>query len=332
MNFVNRVINGGGKFKRIQPKDEQLKRMGLFNPSIMVDGEKIYVSFRSSTYSLYYSENQRYTLGDQYLDYIKPDNDNFIRTTNYICELTDELNVKSCFKVDTDKLDKEPLWKYAGLEDPRLVKWDDRVFLVGVRRDDNVNGQGRIELSEIKLNEGSVVEIRRDKIPLPYDYGSDSYCEKNWMPILSEPYRFVKWTNPTEIIVWHPEHNGKTEQVFCLPQNESIPQTFRGGSQVIKIGERFLTIIHEVTHDEIDGKFTMFYEQRFVEWDRQWNITRVSKRFKMLGAGIEFVSGMAIYGDNILISFGFQDCISFILSVPFDLIENFLAEESSYAV
>jgi len=73
MNFVNRVINGGGKFKRIQPKDEQLKRMGLFNPSIMVDGEKIYVSFRSSTYSLYYSENQRYTLGDQYLDYIKPD-------------------------------------------------------------------------------------------------------------------------------------------------------------------------------------------------------------------------------------------------------------------
>ena len=56
MNFVNRVIDGGGRFKRIKPQNEQLQKMGLFNPSIMVDGEKIYVSFRSSTYSMYYSE------------------------------------------------------------------------------------------------------------------------------------------------------------------------------------------------------------------------------------------------------------------------------------
>lgn len=329
MNFVNRVINGGGSFKRIQPQDAKLKKTGVFNPSIMVDGEKIYVSFRNSTYTLYYSENERYTIGNQYLDYIKPDDDKFIKTTNYICELTDELNVRKCFKVDTDKFDKEPLWRYAGLEDPRLVKWDNKFFLVGVRRDDNVDGKGRIELSEIKLNEESAIEIGREKLPTPFN--TDSYCEKNWMPILDEPYRFVKWTNPTEVVVWDPETK-ETFQELHNEQDESIPQLFRGGSQVIKIGEKFLTIVHEVTHDQIEGKFTMSYMQRFIEWDREWNISRVSHPFRMLGGGIEFVSGMAIYGDDVLISFGFQDSLAFMLKVPFNIIEEFLNEEVSYAV
>lgn len=82
----------------------------------------------------------------------------------------------------------------------------------------------------------------------------------------------------------------------------------------------------------MDGKFTMEYYQRFVEWDRQWNIVRVSNPFKMLGGGIEFVSGMAIYGDDLLISFGFQDCLAFILKVPFTVVDNFLKEENTYAI
>ena len=57
MNFVNRVINSGGRFKRIKPLNEDLEKAGLFNPSIFVDGEKIYCSFRSSTYSLYNISN-----------------------------------------------------------------------------------------------------------------------------------------------------------------------------------------------------------------------------------------------------------------------------------
>jgi predicted GH43/DUF377 family glycosyl hydrolase len=329
MNFVNRVIDGGGKFKRIQPQDIELKKTGIFNPSIMVDDGKIYVSFRNSTYTLYYSENLRYTIGDHYLDYIKEDSEDFIRTSNYICELTDELNVKSCLKVQTKDFDREPQWRYAGLEDPRLVKWDNKLFLVGVRRDDNVDGRGRIELSEIKLDGQSAIEVGREKLPTPFD--DDSYCEKNWMPILDEPYRFVKWTNPTEVVVWNPETK-KTYQELHNNQNESIPQLFRGGSQVVKIGEKFLTIIHEVTHDQVDGKFTMSYMQRFIEWDRDWNISRVSHPFRMLGGGIEFVSGMAIYGDDILISFGFQDSLAFLLKVPFNIVEEFLNEEVSYAV
>lgn len=329
MNFVNRVIDSGGKFKRIKPQNEELERMGLFNPSIMVDGDKIYASFRSSSYTLYYSENQKYSIGDEYLDYIKEDSQEFIKTKNYICELTEELNVKSCCLVQTHNFDTQPRWKYTGLEDPRLVKWDGKLLLIGVRRDDNGLGRGRIEVSEILYDGKTAIEIKRDKLPTPFDV--DSYCEKNWMPILDEPYRMVKWSNPTEVVVWDPETKNVYQELH-VEQNEKIPQIFRGGSHVIKVNEKFLTVVHEVTHDNVDNKFTMSYHQRFIEWDRDWNITRVSNPFRMLGGGIEFVSGMAIYGNDILISFGFQDCLSFILKVPFEVIDNFLNEESSYAV
>jgi len=328
MNFVNRVINSGGRFKRIKPLNEDLEKAGLFNPSIFVDGDKIYCSFRSSTYSLYYSENKKFAIGNQYLDYIKPDNSDFIKTTNYICELTDELNVRKCSLVQTDKFDQDPLWKYSGLEDPRLVKWDNKFQLIGVRRDDNDRGQGRIEVSELEMGD-QVVVVNRTKLPTPFNI--DSYCEKNWMPILDEPNRLVKWSNPTEVVGWNPETNVVWQELY-REQDDSIPQIFRGGSQVINFNDKFLTIVHEVEHTEIDNKFTMSYKQRFVEWDQEWNIFRVSNPFRMLGGGIEFVSGMAVHGEDILISFGFQDCMAFILRVPSSVIENFLNKENSYAV
>ena len=36
---------------------------------------------------------------------------------------------------------------FIGLEDGRLLKWNDKYYLTGVRRDTTTNGQGRMELS-----------------------------------------------------------------------------------------------------------------------------------------------------------------------------------------
>lgn len=337
MNLVELSLNNGGSLKKIEPPEE-VKSMGLFNPSIFVDDieDKIYLSFRSSTYTLYYSQNKQYTLNGEYLEYIKPENDEFIRTKNYICELSRDYNVKSCALVDTSSLDTEPQWKYSGLEDPRLVKWDEKFYLIGVRRDDNPTGQGRIELSEIQISNEetfTVTEISRTKIPAPNE--DSSYCEKNWMPILNQPHHYIKWTSPTELVSFQPGLDF-TEQKILKHQNEKLPQHFRGGSQVLKWNNRvtkvYLSIVHEVTHEDIDGKFTMSYKQRFVEWDKDWNITRISKPFSMLGGGIEFVSGMAIYGNDVLISFGFQDCLGFILKVSKDFINDFLEGGDQYEV
>ena len=44
-----------------------------------------------------------------------------------------------------------------------------------IRRDTTPNGQGRMELSEIEINDDSVREINRSRIEVE---DVDSYCEK----------------------------------------------------------------------------------------------------------------------------------------------------------
>ena len=79
-------------------------------------------------------------------------------------------------KVDTTSLDKEPLWEFVGLEDGRLVKWDGKYYLTGVRRDVDHIGTGRMELSEIDIQRDKVTEVKRSRIPAPPP--DRSYCEK----------------------------------------------------------------------------------------------------------------------------------------------------------
>ena len=62
-------------------------------------------------------------------------------------------------KIDTTKLDKEPLWDFVGLEDSRIFRWEGDLYISGVRRDTTENGQGRMELSKIEVTEDAVKEV-----------------------------------------------------------------------------------------------------------------------------------------------------------------------------
>lgn len=138
------------------------------------------------------------------LTYVHPENDMHLRTTNYYLELDSNLNVVRHNKIDTSKFDTyDPMWDFVGLEDARIVRWNEKLYITGVRRDTTTNGQGRMELSEIQVNSDSVVEVSRFRIPPPKD--PNSYCEKNWMPVIDKPFHFVKWCNPTEVVKVDPE-------------------------------------------------------------------------------------------------------------------------------
>ena len=98
--------------------------------------------------------------------------------------------------------------------------------MTGVRRDTTTNGQGRMELSEIEITD-SYVKDKRDRIPAPGE--NNTYCEKNWMPILDQPYRFVKWGNPVEIAEYNPETK-ETKQLHIGEYDNTITHDPRGGS------------------------------------------------------------------------------------------------------
>jgi FkbM family methyltransferase len=209
----------------------------------------------------------------------------------------------------------------VGLEDARLFRWDNKLYLSGVRRDTTTNGQGRMELSEVHARINLAKEISRTRIPAP---GTDSsYCEKNWMPVLDQPYHYVKWTNPTEVIKFDPQTRA-VETVF-LDEKQFISglPDLRGGSQVIPYGDYYLALTHEVDLFKSEhGQKDAVYRHRFVIWSRDWELVKVTDSFSFMNADIEFCCGAAWLGNDLLISFGYQDNAAFILRMPRDLLDE----------
>ena len=325
-NLAKLVLERGGSITPLKISSEHTNGTGLCNPSIFVDGDNILAILRHVGYDMYHSEFQQKFQGRWGpLSYLHPESDQTLRTTNYFCYLNKDLSVKEYFKVDTGELDVPAVWEFIGLEDARIVKWDDRYFICGVRRDTKPNGEGRMELSEIEIKDSSVKEIGRYRIQPPLNV--DSYCEKNWMPINDMPFHFVKWTNPTEVVKVNLE-NRSSETIALVPQKLQTKQEMRGGSNVIKWGKYRLGIIHECTfwYNEGNNKDSIYYH-RLILWDKDWNIVKYSDEINFMTAQIEFVCGTAKVGNDLVITYGYQDNAAFALTVPKKLVEELLNNE-----
>ena len=322
MNFANYCLDNDGIIKPLVIPSKFTNGTGLFNPSVFVEGNKILVNVRHCQYTLYHSELNNYEHQWGPLLYLNPENDISLTTTNYICNLSENLDVERVIKVNTDHLDKKPLWTFVGLEDCRIVKWDNNYYLSGVRRDVDTKGTGRIELSQIELTDTSAREIRRDRIPAPLP--NNSYCEKNWMPILDQPYHYVKWSNPVEVVKYDPIKK-TCKIVFLGEPDTTISHNLRGGSQVIPYIDGYLAL-HHVTYlyKSEQGRKNATYRHQFTYWDRNWKVIKRSKIFDFMGAKIEFSCGMAKYKDDYLITFGFQDNAAFVLKISENALENFI--------
>ena len=311
-NLSRKVLMDGGAIQPIYIPAAETGGLGNMNPSVYVDGDHLIMNLRVVNYTLVHTENkQEYNNVYGPLVYLHPENDLTLRTTNYFLRLRDNLTVEEFIKVNTTRFDTEPKWEFVGLEDVRLVRWNDKLYMCGVRRDVKENGEGRIEMSEIVREENEIVEISRTRIEPP----NPSYCEKNWMPIVDQPYHFVKWTNPTEVV----EVQGKQAKTIVRKLPVEGSQNFRGGGQVIPHEGGYLGVVHEsALWRNVLKQKDATYTHRFVVWDNEWHIKHISKSFSFLGGEIEFCAGLAEYQGNYLLSFGFQDNAAYILSIPKD--------------
>lgn len=154
MNLVQKAVESGGQLAPLViPKDITFGT-GLMNPSVFVDDDGDILSvLRHTNYTLIHSENnQRFPSVWGPLSYLHPEKDPKLGTTNYLIKLDKNLNVVKYCLIDTSETDVPPKWEFVGLEDARLVKWEGKYYTIGVRRDVKPNGEGRMELCEIKIN------------------------------------------------------------------------------------------------------------------------------------------------------------------------------------
>jgi len=326
MNFCKQVLDIGGDLVPLTIPPNLTNGTGLFNPSVYLEPitNKLILNLRHCQYLLYHSEKNIFETPWGPLSYMNPENDITLTTTNYLCELDkNSLEINNFCKIDTSKLDVKPLWEFIGLEDVRLVTWDNKLYGIGVRRDTTTNGVGRMELSELTwptITFSNIKEIRRNRIAAPHP--DNSYCEKNWMPILDMPYHFVKWSNPTEVVEVSLSTN--TSKTVYLGNYIEKPLAFRGGSQVIRLNDKYrIACVHMTDlYKSQAGRKDATYRHCFIVWDNDWNVYRYTNAFTFLDAKIEFCVGMTEYDDNFLISFGYQDNAAFILKTPRKFIES----------
>jgi hypothetical protein len=321
IHFAMYVLNNGGTIKPLIIDSNLTNGTGLFNPSIFIDDDKILVNVRHCQYTLYHSEMNLFEHAWGPLVYLNPENDVTLTTTNYFGELNEDLSFKYYHKVDTSALDITPIWEFVGLEDARIVKWNNKVYLSGVRRDVKTNGEGRMELSEIEFSEKGVKEISRFRIPAPN--GDGSYCEKNWMPIIDMPYHYLKWSNPVEVVRAIPED--KACITAFLGNKIFFDRDQRGGGQVIPFEDGYLSLIHETNlYNSIQGRKDGTYRHRFIYWNKYWEPIHRSQEFSFLEAKIEFACGLAKRGDEIFITFGYQDNAAYVLKTNVNVIKEFI--------
>jgi hypothetical protein len=324
MNFVKLALESGGSIHPLILPIQDLKGPALTNPSVYNDDGRILVNLRNINYTLYHAEKNKYENQWGPLVYIHPENDMHLRTWNYLCELDDNLRISKYSKIDTTDFPDQELWEFVGLEDSRIVRWDKKLYVTGVRRDLDTTGIGRMELSEIEITENSSKEITRYRIPIPGD-DSLEYCNKNWMPILDMPYHYVKWTNGTTIVKYNIETN-TTDLVVSKDWKDFGCNDLRGGSQVIPFGEHRLCVVHETSlYNSEAGRKDGTYRHRFVVWDKDWNIVKVSPQFFFMGAKIEFAVGMCEYKNDFLLTFGVQDNAAYLLKVSQETVKNFIS-------
>lgn len=320
--FVKHVLDRGGSIHPIIMPLNKTNGTGIFNPSIYYDSDvdKLYINIRHCQVTLYHSELGRFESFWGPLHYCHPENDLTLTTTNYFGELNKKtLEPEYITKVDF-LLDVEPIWNFVGLEDSRIVKWNNTIYLSGVRRDTTTNGVGRIELTGLDLlNSDKIVEVSRNRLQPPF---GDSYCEKNWMPVVDKDWHYIKWCNPTELVEAD-LHTNKTSQKF---HGKEFPyqRDFRGGSQVIPLDNNYrFACVHTVNLFKSEQKRkNAVYRHCFIVWDKDWNVVNNTSEFTFLDSKIEFCAGMTKYNDDFLVTFGYQDNASYVLRVPKDVMEE----------
>lgn len=299
------------------------------NPSILTDHEtgQVWINLRNLNYILYHSEHSNFEHPWGPIVYLHPESEMKLKTTNVVLKLTPDLSQIEWYSiVDTSKLDTEPMWEFHGLEDGRLVVWEDRLYLCGVRRDTTPNGVGRMELSELKINEKAqkVSEIFRYRIPIPGPDPNASYCEKNWVPILDKPYQFIKWSNPTEVVKINPEKNLTTITNSGEFISGASWHDWRGGSQALKTTYEgrhvYMHIVHETNlyFTELKRKNATYRHRILIRDADSFELIAKSEPFSFMDGKVEFCCGLALNPldeSKVLITFGFQDNAAFMLNI-----------------
>ena len=318
-NFVNYMMDCGGTVANTGFAAFSTEFPSYCNPSIHWDGERFYLNQRTVSYYIHATKKDNYDSWGT-LHYVIPaERYNWLETVNWMGVSHDPMKGFDFKKIEMKE--RVHQWEFHGLEDIRVVTWNNTLYGIGVRRDDNPTGRGRMEICE--LDPETFAEIKSVKLKA---VDENTYCVKNWMPVTDMPFHFIDTANPLRIVKADPE-TGDVE-VVVQKEKQPILEGFdmpRGSSQCIPFKDGHLCIIHtcQMYYTGNKRKYAR-YLHAFIHYDKDWNIDKVSPLFSFDDLMIEFCCGMTHKDNDIYISFALQDNMSYVLKVDDGAIWRFV--------
>ncbi|WP_051410484.1 glycosyltransferase [Mesorhizobium sp. LNHC221B00] len=287
------------------------------NPSVTRWGNQILLLQRTVNY----------TLAEDNLQYDTPDGVP-VHTRNFLLRLSDELAIQSASEILPPVDMPAPACdRILGFEDMRLFTWRDALWGVSCVRE--LTAEGWCEQVIARIDESSSCRLTDWRVLRP---AGMRVHEKNWMPQVKpatagaggEKLQFIYLCDPTRIL------DDRAQTIFEQAPTISAPQ-FSGGSQAIAFNGGWLAIVHEARTRP--GEARRYYQHRFVWFDKLNRLAKVSQPFFFNRKAVEFAAGLAWHPDakQLLISYGVNDCESWIATVEEAEVRGLLEEVERYA-
>jgi len=263
----------------------------IFNPSIAADGDGFSMIVRSR--NIRYEHGKPVRLDEQR------------RTINHLVKLDAALGVTTVDRIDDDPEDfhrhEAP---YLGFQDLRLIEAKGRWFAIGNSWElSTFHGH---EMALLELDGARVTGVHRLVGPDP------ERREKNWMPFVhAGELHFVYACGPMVVF----RFDRRTGGITLAAQSESpgLASPFRGGSQGLALDDGgYLFVVHEMYY-EIGVKS---YLHRFIRIGPDLRLSAVSRPFTFTDQVREFCAGAAVYGSELVLSFGVRHTEAWLAVVP----------------
>lgn len=255
------------------------------------------------------------------------DETNLIKTKNLFVKYDRQFNKLS----QSEIVEELPRRKFShfiqGLEDCRMVNFNDEVWFTCTTLDTNPRNLPQISLCKLgkkdALKEGKKVHQVEKLFPLP---GPDpSRCEKNWLPFaMGQHLHFIYSYDP--LIIYRADLTPETSAISQLEISHFIEQEydftgFSGSAAPIPFDEGYLLLVHQTIFEN-----QRIYTHRFVYVDEDFRILRLSKPFTFLHKGVEYCCGMATdhSNDHLVMAIGIEDCEAYLGVINLETVRSLL--------
>lgn len=243
-----------------------------------------------------------------------------VRTQNYFVRLAPDLVAVDARPI-VDRSGRETHdTAVRGLEDLRLFRHEGRWWALATSRDSDPSAIARILLLDLDDDADDEVSVVSARL---LDASHPDVHEKNWSPYIRDgQLKLVDRWDPRRIWAWRGDVDHGALTLELDERDRPERSKLRGSTPGVPFGDAHLFVVHEVSA----GPGGRIYRHRFVSLGADGSM-RTSPAFSFAGASIEFAAGLALRGEDVVVSFGVDDRVAALAVVPCDAVADLLSEQ-----